>query len=180
MKTIIISAGHSNGEPGAVAKSGVRESDLALQLRNRVATILRADSQFRVLTDGRDGENRPLRDAVQIVKANPTALAIEIHFNADGQSSVKGVEVLSKPRHKLTAQQLAFAIAEITGSPLRGVLGWKADNSGQHHRLAFCEAGGLIVEVEFISNPNALAFYLEHANEVATSLANALRDAAKG
>ncbi|MBL8186571.1 MAG: N-acetylmuramoyl-L-alanine amidase [Acidobacteria bacterium] len=181
MKTIIVCAGHSDQQSGAVSPDGkYKEEDLAQRLRNRVATLLRADGQFRVLTDGGDRENKPLRDAVQLVKANPGALAIEIHFNAASQPSVKGVEVLSKPQHKLLAQQLAFSIAEITGSPLRGVLGWRADNAGQHHRLAFCEVGGAIVEVEFLSNPDALTQYLTLESEVAISLANALRDAAKG
>jgi len=178
MKTIIISAGHSNGDPGAVSKDGKREADLALRLRNRVATILRADAEFRVITDGSDGENKPLRDAVQIVKANPGALAVEIHFNA-GPIKAKGVEVLAKPVHRHLAQRIADSVSTITDSPLRGNAGWKLDSSGQHHRLAFCEAGGLILEVEFLSNPDALAHYLKLEDEVATSLANALRDAAK-
>lgn len=180
MKTIIISAGHSNSDSGAVSKDGkLKEADLALRLRNRVATILRADGDLRVLTDGSDGQNAPLRDAVQIVKANPGAIAVEIHFNA-GPPTAKGVEVLAKPIHRPLAQQLAASVAAITESPLRGVLGWKADNSGQHHRLAFCEAGGLILEVEFISNPTAMSIYLANETEAAVSLANALRKAAKG
>lgn len=180
MKAIIISAGHSSGDPGAVAANGTKEADLALRLRNRVATKLRADGEFRILTDGSDGENKPLRDAIQILKANPGALAVEIHFNAAGQTSVKGVEVLCGSEKKTLAQELAFSIAAITGSPLRGVLGWKPTNSGQHHRLGFCDAGGLILEIEFLSNPTALANYTNKEDEVATSLANALRDAAKG
>lgn len=180
MKTIIISAGHSNGDPGAVSATGRKEADLALRLRNRIATILRADAEFRVLTDGSEKENKSLRDAIQLLKANPNALAIEIHFNAAGQSSVKGVEVLCGTEKKTLAQELAFAIASITGSPLRGVVGWRPSNAGQHHRLGFCDAGGMIVEVEFISNPGALIHYIDHEDEVATSLANTLRDAAKG
>lgn len=181
MKTIIISAGHSNSDAGAVSKDGkLREADLTLRLRNRVATLLRADGTLRVLTDGSDGQNKPLRDAVQIVKANPRAIAVEIHFNAAGSSLAKGVEVLAKPTQRELAQQLAASVANITETPLRGVLGWKPDNAGQHHRLAFCEAGGLILEVEFLSNPAAMAVYLANETEVAVSLANALQNAAKG
>lgn len=179
-KTIIISAGHSNGDPGAIAANGMREADLALRIRNRVATTLRADGEFRILTDGSDSENKPLRDAIQILKANPGALAVEFHFNAAGRPSVKGIEILCGSEKKTLAQELAVSIATVTGSPLRGILGWKPTNSGQHHRLGFCDAGGLIIELEFLSNPDALAHYLKHEDEVATSLANALRDAAKG
>lgn len=172
--TIIVCAGHSHTDPGAVSASGLREADLALRLRDKIVDRLRADDSLMVLTDGRTGENKPLRDAVQIVKANPGALAVELHFNA-GPPAARGVEVLSKPAHKAVTQSLARAIVAVTGSPLRGEGGWKADNSGQHHRLAFCDVGGLIVETEFLSNGRALWVYLEKENEVATSLANALK-----
>jgi N-acetylmuramoyl-L-alanine amidase len=174
--TIIVSAGHSNVDPGAVSASGLREADLALRLRDKIAARLQADESLRVLTDGRTGENSPLRDAVAIVKTHPGALAVELHFNA-GPIAARGIEVLSKPAHKPRAQALARAIKAITGSPLRGDGGWKADNSGQHHRLAFCEAGGLIIEVEFLSNAVALHTYLTKEDEVATALANALKAA---
>lgn len=178
---MIISAGHSGTDSGAVSADGkLREADLALWMRNRVATLLRADGQLRVLTDGSEGQNKPLRDAVQLVRANPGSIAIELHFNASANREAKGVEVLAKPVHRELAQSLAAAIANVTESPLRGTLGWKLDSAGQHHRLAFCEASGLIVEVEFISNPSAIARYLETKNEAATSIANALRDAAQG
>lgn len=177
-KTIIISAGHSGSDPGAISRDGRhKEADLAQRLRNRIATLLRADG-VNVLTDGSEDENRPLRDAIALLNRNPSAIAIEIHFNA-AVPSVRGVEVLAKDRHKQLARELAAAIGDVTGSPLRGQGGWKSDSSGQHHRLAFCEAGGLIVEVEFISNEAALADYLKLETEVATSLANALRDAAR-
>lgn len=179
MKTIIVCAGHSDQQSGAVSADGkYKEEELAQWLRNRVATLLRADG-VTVLTDGDPAVNQSLNQAIALLKQHRQAIAVEFHFNAAGQSSVKGVEVLSKPVHKRIAQAIAAAIGFVTGSPLRGVLGWKADNSGQHHRLAFCEAGGLVVEVEFISNPNALDTYLKLRDEVAVSLANALRDLAR-
>ena len=178
MRTIIVCAGHSDQQSGAASPDGKhKEEELAQWLRNRVATLLRADG-MTVLTDGDPAVNQSLNHAISLLKQYQNALAVEFHFNA-GPSQVRGVEVLSKSHLKRTAQNIAAAIATITGSPLRGVLGWKADNSGQHHRLAFCEAGGLVVEVEFISNPNALNVYLAMRDQVAVSLENALREAAR-
>lgn len=173
-KTIILSAGHSAADPGAVSRDGkLKEAALAQRLRNAVAALLRADG-VTVLTDGADGVNLPLRDAIALVKRTKNALAVEIHFNAAAPAA-QGVEVLCKDEHKRFAQDLALAISSVTGSPLRGVAGWKSDSSGQHHRLGFCDAGGLIIEAEFISNPDAMAAYLAKESDVAQSLAKVLR-----
>lgn len=178
MRTIIVCAGHSDQQSGAVSPDGkYKEEELAQWLRNRVATLLRADG-MTVLTDGDPAINQSLSQTVSLLRQHRNAIAVEFHFNA-GPSQVCGVEVLSKPIHKRTSQSIASAISSTTGSPLRGVLGWKADNAGQHRRLAFCEAGGLVVEVEFISNPNAMNVYQAVRDQVAVSLANALRDIAK-
>lgn len=178
MKTIIVSAGHSDNDSGAV-NGQYREEDLAQWLRNRVATLLRADGRFNVQTDGDGAENKSLPDAIRVLKANSGAIPVEFHFNA-GPALARGVEVLAKPSLKVQSQRIAQAISTITGSPLRGNMGWKPDNSGQHHRLAFCDAGGMVVEVEFISNLNALQVYIKLREEVAISLANTLRDIALG
>lgn len=173
-KTIILSAGHGGTDSGAVSQDGkLQEAALAQRLRNAIAALLRADG-MTVLTDGADGVNQSLRDAIALVKRTKDALAVEIHFNA-AAPAVRGVEVLCKDEHKRFAQDLAKAVADVTGSPLRGVAGWKSDSSGQHHRLGFCDAGGLIIETEFISNPDAMKIYLAKESDVAQSLAKTLR-----
>jgi len=43
------------------------------------------------------------------------------------------------------------------GNPLRGDKGWKAENSGQHSRLAYVSNGGIILELFFISNDEELS-----------------------
>lgn len=110
---------------------------------------------------------------IALVERTKNAIAVEFHFNA-AAPAVRGVEVLCKDKHKRFAQDLALAISSVTGSPLRGVAGWKLDSSGQHHRLGFCDAQGGIVEVEFLSNPDAMANYLAKESDVAQSLAKVL------
>ena len=58
MKQILISAGHSNQDPGATA-NGVTEAGLALELRDLLADKLRAIG-CDVAEDGADGQNLPL------------------------------------------------------------------------------------------------------------------------
>lgn len=170
--SILISAGHSTVppiDPGAVG-NGYKEAELALDLRDRVAAELRSRGET-VIEDGSDGVNEPLKKA--LVLARQASTAVEFHWNA-GPPTATGIEVLSKPNKKALAQKLAGAINAATGIRLRGDRGWKADNSGQHHRLAFCEAGGLIVEVCFISNASDLEAYIDNKGRVVKNLADAL------
>ena len=61
-KIVCLTAGHSNTDPGAVNGSD-READLAQDMRNIVASILRDDYGLTVKTDGTGKGNMPLREA---------------------------------------------------------------------------------------------------------------------
>lgn len=171
---ILVSAGHTNvpGKDRGAAGNGLIEGDLATRLRDTVARDIRARRpEYIVLEDGADGVNDPLTKAVALAKK--ADVAVEFHWNA-GPKTATGIEVLSKPKHKKLAQELAQAIAKATGLKVRGSGGWKSDSSGQHHRLAFCEAGGLIVEVCFISNPDDVTAYVKNFAQVSRNLAAVL------
>lgn len=171
-KLILVSAGHTNtpGQDRGAAGNGFVEGILTTELRDAVAAKLRAKG-CSVIEDGSDGQNDPLSKA--LVLARKADVAVEMHWNA-GPQNATGIEVLSKPNKKALAQALAEAIHQATGIKLRGERGWKADNSGQHHRLAFCEAGGMIVEVCFISNMADMTLYRNNFATVAENLAEVL------
>jgi N-acetylmuramoyl-L-alanine amidase len=171
-KTFVLTAGHSGTDPGALSHDKRhKEATLAVQLRDKTAAHLFMLG-VTVIEDGRAGENRPLRDALVLARGNP-GRAVEIHFNA-GPPTAAGVEALSHPAHKRLAQAIAQAVAGVLRSKLRGEQGWKPANSGRHHRLAFCDAGGVILETIFLSNPKELAVYLENIDRVAERLAAAI------
>lgn len=172
-KSILVSAGHTNvvGQDRGAAGNGFIEGVLTTELRDAVAAKLRELGHKNVVEDGFDGENQPLLKAISLAKT--ANVAIEFHWNA-GPPAATGIEVLSKPNKKALAQALAVAINLATGITLRGESGWKADNSGAHHRLGFCEAGGLIVEVCFISNLNDMARYRENFETVVNGIAAVL------
>jgi N-acetylmuramoyl-L-alanine amidase len=168
--TVLISAGHSDTDPGAV--SGIfKEATLAMKLRDRVAHALK-DKGVPCLKDGADGVNDTLSRAISLCN-KVGGLAVEIHFNA-GPPTATGIEALCKPGQKKFAQDLCIAIASITGIKLRGDKGWKADDSGQHHRLGFCEAGGVILEVCFITSAYDMSAYVTKKEAVAEAIAHVL------
>lgn len=171
-KVVLVSAGHSTIPPidsGAVG-NGFTESKEALKLRDETARRLR-EKGVTVIEDGTDGVSEPLKKA--LVLARQAAVAVEFHFNA-GPPKATGIEVLTKPSKKLLAQKIAGAINRATGLVLRGESGYKPDNSGQHHRLAFCEAGGLIIEVAFISNAADMKSYQVNFGAIAQNIADVL------
>jgi len=168
--TILISAGHSNTDPGAVS-GGYKEAELAVQFRNAVAHYLR-EAGVDFVTDGEGKNNAPLREAM--ARAKGKVVAVEFHFNAAANQNAKGVEVLAAHHNRKLAQDISAAVAEHTGTPLRGDKGYKPENAGQHARLGFVRVGGLVVELEFISNPTAMQKYLAVYWKIARSVANVL------
>ena len=155
-KIIVLTAGHSNTDPGAVNGSD-READIAQDMRNITASILRNDYGLTVKTDGTGKGNMPLREAVKLIHGSD--VAIEFHTNAAASKAATGVEALSTLKNKRWCQVLSRAVADATGWKLRGEDGFKPDNAGQHSRLAYAQAGGVILEPFFISNDADLKLF---------------------
>ncbi|EFI23992.1 putative N-acetylmuramoyl-L-alanine amidase [Neisseria sp. oral taxon 014 str. F0314] len=170
-KIIVLTAGHSNTDPGAVNGSD-READLAQDMRNIVASILRDDYGLTVRTDGEGKGNLPLREAVKLIHGSD--VAIEFHTNAAASKAATGVEALSTPKNKRWCQVLSRAVADVTGWKLRGDGGFKPDNAGQHSRLAYAQAGGIVFEPFFISNDADLKFFKERKWAICRAIATAI------
>lgn len=146
--TIVLTAGHGGSDVGAVNTSYQNkthtESSIACEMRNIVAHILKNDYGMRVKTDGIAMGNLPLRNALPLIKGS--ALAIDFHTNASANKTATGIECLTLSKNKTIAQTLCQAVADVTGWKLRGDKGYQPDNAGQHSRLAYAQAGGLVFE----------------------------------
>ncbi len=167
---ILISAGHSNTDPGAVA-FGRKESEIAVEFRTILVKCL-ADLGIQAQTDGAGKDNLPLRDAVKLAKGKD--IAIEIHLNASANATASGVETLSGPEDMDLGARLCAAVSQALNIRNRGA---KPENAGQHHRLAFVQAGGIILELFFLTNPNDLAAYDGRKWPLARALAEVIRGA---
>lgn len=148
-----ITAGHSNVDPGAV-NSKTKESELVTNFRNAVSHYLR-EAGIQVKTDGLGTKNDPLASAIKLI--NNSEVAVEFHMNAAASKQANGVETISLPHDKKLAQDLSAAIAAALGSRLRGDKGWIDQSKSARGRLGYVNAGGLIVELGFISNDDELA-----------------------
>ena len=143
-----ITAGHSNTDPGAV-NGKVKEADLVVNFRNAVTHYLR-EAGLQVKTDGTGTKNDPLSAAVKLIQGS--SVAVEFHMNAAASKQANGIETIALPKDKKLAQDLSKAVADALGSRLRGDNGWIDQSRSARGRLAYVNAGGLIVELGFISN----------------------------
>lgn len=155
MAKFVVTAGHSDTDPGAVA-NGVTESEIAEDMRNMIAGKLRSRGHD-VITDGTGSYNQPLNEAIKLIKQGN--LAIEIHCNAAGSTSATGVETISLPAHKTLSQRISQAIAGVTKDKVRGDRGWIDQSQSHRGKLGYVSAGGLIIELFFLTNKQALENY---------------------
>ena len=171
MSTYTVTAGHNHLDPGAVAPDGQREEALMTELRDIVASKLRL-AGHTVRTDGGWRHNLPLANAIALIPGS--AAAIELHTNASANPKATGVEVVSLPAQRELARTIARRIAHTLELPVRGAGGWIDQSQTARGRLGFVRAGGLVVEVFFLSNPGDLARYTERKWMVASAIVAAL------
>jgi N-acetylmuramoyl-L-alanine amidase len=177
MSVFVITAGHSDADPGAVSRDGVTEASVVLAARDSLAAILRARGHV-VLTDGPINVNHPLSTAIGLV--NRGALAVEFHTNSFSSPAATGVETISLPKHKVTSQKISAAIARSLGLRVRGDKGWIDQSASARGRLGFVSAGGLIVELFFLSNPNDYQAWLSRGDAALSAVADVLEGAVRG
>ena len=147
-KPIVITAGHSNNDPGAVNGS-FHEAVHVTKVRNALAHILR-EAGYTVLTDGVGDINEPLPAAIKLVKG--ADIALELHCNAAANKTATGVETIALPKHKNLAQDISAAVAKVYGFKLRGENGWIDQSQSHRGKLGYVSAGGMILELGFLSN----------------------------
>ena len=152
---ILISAGHSNVDPGAVVGK-TTEAAIATDLRNIVASKLR-EKGYIVITDGEGKDNKPLTEAIKLQAQ--ADLDIEFHCNASASTAARGVECIGLTKDKILCQQLSKAIATVLMTAVRGDAGYIDQSKSARGKLGFVNHGGIIVELFFLSNPTELDNY---------------------
>ena len=173
MTIVTITAGHGAGDPGAV-NGHITEANIATDMRNMITLYLERKG-ITVRNDGQGSENQSLRQAIKLIDGSN--LAVELHCNAFSDSRAGGTEALAQPKDKAVCQKLCEAISDVMGIPVRGSEGgFKSEGSGQHSRLGYVRAGGIILELFFISNPRELEIYQAKKWLVARELADVIAE----
>ena len=172
MSIIVLTAGHSSTDPGACS-GGYTEAGLMLELRDVTAEMLR-DMGHVVIEDGGDGENLPLRHAISLIEQG--AIAVELHTNASVNPAARGVEAISLPDQREFSRRLAQKVAGALQTRVRGDAGWIDQSQSLRGRLGYVNAGGVILETFFISNPMEREAYFARLTDVAGAIADAIHE----
>ena len=102
-----------------------------------------------------------------------------MHFNSSTNKTANGVECIALPKDKSLAQKLSAAVSKVTGSRLRGVGGFITQEDSARGKLGYINAGGLILEVSFLSNDQELKVFEDKYWLIAKSISEVLIDYVK-
>lgn len=186
MKTIFLSAGHSNkpGRDRGASSGKYIEGELTVELRKLVYAELVKLGISAVV----DVDDSILSQTMAFFKNKTTkdSLLVDIHFNA-GPPTAKGVEVLvpAKPSTiELTvANKIAVSIAKHLNTSLRGMTngfaGVKTELESARKSLGWMRLTGenILIEVCFISNATEMSRYEAAKFVIAKDIARILYDA---
>lgn len=177
MAVFVITAGHSDSDPGAISRTGITEASVVTEARDALSAIL-VQRGHTVLMDGGPGVNHPLSVAQALIKRG--AVAIELHTNAALNPAATGVETISLPRDKRLAQSISRGLSQALGLRLRGDGGWIDQSDSARGRLGYVGSGGLVVELFFLSNSSDYAAWVMRRCEALEAIADALEGHVRG
>lgn len=179
MRKVFISAGHTRkgADSGAVAH-GYKEGDLTAALRDKIV----AELKLLGITPIVDDDKNALVQTINAFKSllNPTAILLDIHFNAGGELST-GVETFV-PNTPTTfelelAAEISESVHEIIGIKLRGLnfgySGVKLEKESARRSLGWMRLTGenVLAEICFLSNKKELEAYLFNEAKIAKRIA---------
>lgn len=130
--TIAIDPGHGGEDPGAVGKRGTYEKNVTLSIARRLAKLIEADPNMRVLLT-RDGDYFvPLNQRVAKARRVQADLFVSIHADAWIRPDARGSSVFALSERGATSTAAAWMARRENDADLIGGV-----NLGQHdHQLA--------------------------------------------
>lgn len=182
---VCIDAGHGGYDSGAVGPTGLREKGINLavalvlgeRLKSRGIKVVYTRTSDQVPWPAKVGPDLATR--VKIAQENGADLFISIHCNA-GASTGKGMEVFTSPG-KTTADDLAEAVIncwpKYFNNPVirKDLSDGDGDKEAEYYVLTRSSMTAILVELEFISNPEGEKFLASPSNQL--KCAQALEEA---
>lgn len=178
MRTIFISAGHSNtpGRDRGAVGNGFIEGNLTVEFRNLIISEL---AKIGVKAE-RDGDNTVTAETVNFIRKKLfgiNSIFIDFHFNA-GPSTATGCEVIVPDN----PSEFEWSMAQDISATISNVLGIrnrlpKSESKSARSKLAWMRTTGenILPEVCFITNSADMASYQKNKNELASALAAAIK-----
>jgi len=147
---IMVDPGHGGADPGAVSASGLRESNVNLDVSMMLGRLLQAQGHTVRYTRTTDVAVS-LSARARMANEWPAQLFVSIHCNAVATPTAHGTETIHFPssvRGRRLAQDIQTALVAANGLRDRGV---KAMNLAV---LRLTHMPAALVELAFLSNPH--------------------------
>lgn len=167
---IFVSAGHHNGDPGAVY-NGRKEADETKKMRDMVVEHLKQKNHEFIP----DMDNETASQHQARIKTGSGSVVIEFHFNAAVNTKATGTEAIVKnnatPNSIALAKELSEVTAKILGIKDRGV---KTEAQTARGKIGIVNEAGaaVLLEICFISNRGDMAAYDMHKAQLAKAYAD--------
>lgn len=162
---IIIDPGHGGHDPGAIGPGGLKEKDVVLSVGHLLIGMLRAyDIDCRMTRECDEFLSLPKR--ATLANIHEAALTVSIHCNAGGghgfelftspgqtDSDIAGIHILHSYAEAFPAKRGRYDMRD--GDP---------DKEARFTVLTRTRGPAVLMELEFIDNPNGEAFLAAHGN----------------
>ena len=162
-RIVVIDAGHGGIDGGATSCSGVKESQLNLEISLRlndlfhligISTVMIRSEDVSVYTSGETIAAKKvsdLKNRVKMVNSMPECLLISIHQNYFGDSKYDGAQVFygRNPESQKFAESMQSALI----SALDPDNARKPKKANGVYLMENINASGILVECGFLSNP---------------------------
>ena len=162
----------SKTDPGAIGVGGVKESELAMELRDKIAHFITLKGYKVTL----DSDNNNLNQVIAGIKSTESCVICDIHFNA-GVPIATGTEVIVPDRSTAHERMIASLIcSDMAVSMKIKSRGVKSEKDTARKTLAIMKPSGinLLLEICFVSNKNDMAAYQASKDKVAEVIAKHL------
>ncbi|MCL2284798.1 MAG: N-acetylmuramoyl-L-alanine amidase, partial [Firmicutes bacterium] len=184
---IFIDPGHGGSDPGALG-NGMRESDINLDVSNRLAQILRAQG-FEVMMSRTTDVTRSINERWQMANNWNADYFISVHTNSGGGTGVETIIPTQSPNNPARDLQATRRFAEIVSNTLGNSLGMRVrdfngvitEEQTRHGSLGVLRFTRMIAvypELAFIDSPLVnpdVNILRNRRQELAQALANGIR-----
>lgn len=118
---VALDPGHGGRDPGAIGPTGLRESDVVLDIALRVRDLLTADG-IRVAMIREADETVELQDRPGLARDAGATIYVSLHANASPRAVVNGTETYYlTPQSLALAQMIQDELSAVLGIPSRGI-----------------------------------------------------------
>ncbi|WP_411349846.1 N-acetylmuramoyl-L-alanine amidase [Paenibacillus sp. WLX2291] len=173
-KVVVIDPGHGDTDSGGVGITGVLEKDVVLKVGNKVAALLKKESQIDLIMTRTDDTFIPLDNRVKIAEQANADVFLSIHGNAAPNINASGTETFyaDTARSKKLSDIIQKHVLEATGFKDRG------SKQANYVVIRKTTMPAALLEIGFLTNKTEESIIVQDdfQNKVAQAIVDGLKE----